>query len=108
VQLKATGLDLCAECGYQLKGVESAKCPECGRTRSDPARAQYPLAIRLLLWAGLLLAVVQLFIVAPLSLLAGRFAWIHAPALLCWTCLGVYCWKCVSPCLGRRRPLRFR
>jgi predicted RNA-binding Zn-ribbon protein involved in translation (DUF1610 family) len=35
---RRTKLGLCHACGYNLKGVESYQCPECGTVRMYPAR----------------------------------------------------------------------
>lgn len=34
-QIRALGIPLCLHCGYNLTGIESARCPECGNAAAQ-------------------------------------------------------------------------
>jgi len=55
----------CIHCGYNLRGVTSERCPECGHERKDSSRAKFDADRgHLLLPAGRVFAIITLLLIA--------------------------------------------
>ncbi len=88
-QLTREGRNICLECGYDLRGLPSSICPECG-SDSSRSRVRYPLFSHVLIWTGLLISV--LLVPGLLIGLRNRSLGVdQIPPLVFWTGIGISC-----------------
>jgi len=96
----------CMHCGYQLRGLRAARCPECGAA-FDPDDARHlfgPDLLRLVSMRGRQVsAIVIVFVLAWVSSLASAAGWLMHAALCAALLAGFCSLHCYWTRAGRRQ-----